>query len=105
MDIFEQHKTPLSLLLYGSYPIVALVFVAVGIYLLSRFLATGLHVTIFYNSLFISYPTALRCIISRFRVSIRVTLRLTVYSQSARLGAKPLKAHEQRFFFATQPLQ
>jgi hypothetical protein len=39
------------------------------------------------------------------RVRVRVTLRLAVYSQSVRLGAKPLEIHDQRFFFVTEPLQ
>jgi hypothetical protein len=30
---------------------------------------------------------------------VRVTLRLAVYRQSVRLGAKPLEAHDQHFFF------
>jgi hypothetical protein len=30
---------------------------------------------------------------------IRVILRLAVYRQSVRLGAKPLEAHGQRFYF------
>jgi hypothetical protein len=30
---------------------------------------------------------------------VRVTLRLAVYSQSVRLGAKPLENHDQRFVF------
>jgi hypothetical protein len=33
------------------------------------------------------------------RVRVRVTLRLAVYRRSVRLGAKPLEAHDQRFFF------
>jgi hypothetical protein len=36
---------------------------------------------------------------SRVRVRIRVTLRLAVYCQSVRFGAKPLKVHDQTFFF------
>jgi hypothetical protein len=35
----------------------------------------------------------------------RVTLRIAVYRQSVRLGDKPIEAHEQRLFFATEPLQ
>jgi hypothetical protein len=30
---------------------------------------------------------------------VRVTLRLAVYRESVRLGAKPLETHDQRFFF------
>jgi hypothetical protein len=33
------------------------------------------------------------------RVRFRVTLQLAVYRQSARLGAKPVEAHDQFFFF------
>jgi hypothetical protein len=33
------------------------------------------------------------------RISVRVTLRLVVYRQSVRLGAKPLEAHDQRYIF------
>jgi hypothetical protein len=33
-----------------------------------------------------------------FRVRVRVTLRLAVYSQSVRLGAKLLRTHGQNFF-------
>jgi hypothetical protein len=32
------------------------------------------------------------------RVRVRVTLRLEVYRQSVRLGAKPLETHDQYFF-------
>jgi hypothetical protein len=35
----------------------------------------------------------------RVRVRVRVTLRLAVYRQSVCLGASPLEAHDQRFFF------
>jgi hypothetical protein len=31
-------------------------------------------------------------------VRAKVTLRLAIYHQSVRLGAKPLQAHEQSFF-------
>jgi hypothetical protein len=34
---------------------------------------------------------------------VRVTLRLAVYRQSVRLGAKLLEAHHQRFFFQLDP--
>jgi hypothetical protein len=40
----------------------------------------------------------------RVRVRVRVTLRLVVYRQSLRLGAKILEDHDQQFFFATEPL-
>jgi hypothetical protein len=33
------------------------------------------------------------------RVRVRVTLQLAVYRQSVRLGDKPLKTHDQHFFF------
>jgi hypothetical protein len=33
-----------------------------------------------------------------FRVRVSVTLRLTLYSQSVRLGAQPLETHDQYFF-------
>jgi hypothetical protein len=36
---------------------------------------------------------------SRVRVRVRVTLRLAVYCQSVRLGAKPLETHDQSFVF------
>jgi hypothetical protein len=39
----------------------------------------------------------------RVRVRVRVTLRLAVYRQSVRLGAKPLETHDQRFFFQLNP--
>jgi hypothetical protein len=32
------------------------------------------------------------------KVKVKVTLRLTVYRQSVRLGVRPLEAHDQRFF-------
>jgi hypothetical protein len=32
------------------------------------------------------------------KVKVKITLRLAVYRQSIRLGARPLKAHKQRFF-------
>jgi hypothetical protein len=38
----------------------------------------------------VSKPTA--------RVRVRITLRLAVYRQSVRLGAKPLETHDQYFF-------
>jgi hypothetical protein len=34
-----------------------------------------------------------------YRVRVRITLRLTVYSQSVRLAAKPFETHDQTFFF------
>jgi hypothetical protein len=36
-------------------------------------------------------------------IRVRVTLRLPVYRQSVRLGAKPLEAHVQRFFMQINP--
>jgi hypothetical protein len=33
------------------------------------------------------------------RVRVRVTLRLAVYRQSVRLGAKPLETYDQYLFF------
>jgi hypothetical protein len=33
------------------------------------------------------------------RLRVRVTLRLAVYHQSVRLGAKPLETHDQYFIF------
>jgi hypothetical protein len=47
-------------------------------------------------------PASMRGIIMplvRVRVRVRVTLRLAVYRQSVRLGAKPLKTHDQIFLF------
>jgi hypothetical protein len=38
-------------------------------------------------------------------VKVRVTLRLAVYHQSVRLGGYILEAHDQRFFFSTEPLR
>jgi hypothetical protein len=35
---------------------------------------------------------------NQLKFKVRVTLRLTVYSQSVRLGVKPLQTHDQRFF-------
>jgi hypothetical protein len=35
--------------------------------------------------------------------SVRVILRMAVYRQSVRLGAKPLEAREQRFFLQLNP--
>jgi hypothetical protein len=37
-------------------------------------------------------------------VRVRVTLRLTVYRQSIRLGDKPLETHDQNFYFPTEHL-
>jgi hypothetical protein len=42
---------------------------------------------------FYSLPPTLK------RVRVRVTLRLAVYRQSVHLGAKPLVAQDQSFFF------
>jgi hypothetical protein len=36
---------------------------------------------------------------------VRVTLLLAIYCQSVRLGAKPVEADDQRFFFAAEPLR
>jgi hypothetical protein len=33
------------------------------------------------------------------QVKVKVTLKLAVYRQSVRLGAKPLETHDQRLFF------
>jgi hypothetical protein len=38
-------------------------------------------------------------------VRVRVTLRLAVYRKSVHLGAKPLESHDQKYFFATEPLR
>jgi hypothetical protein len=38
-------------------------------------------------------------------VRIRGTLRLAVYSQLVRLGAKPLEDHDQSSFFPNEPLR
>jgi hypothetical protein len=40
----------------------------------------------------------------KVKVIVRVTLRLAVYLQSVRLGAKPLEDHHQRFFL-TEPFR
>jgi hypothetical protein len=36
---------------------------------------------------------------------VKFILQLVVNCQSVHLGAKPLEAHDQRFFFSTEPLQ
>jgi hypothetical protein len=36
-------------------------------------------------------------------VRVRITLRLAVYRQSVRLGAKPLEVYDQRFFLQLNP--
>jgi hypothetical protein len=36
--------------------------------------------------------------VNRFKVKVRVPLRLAVYRQSVRLGVRPLEVHDQRFF-------
>jgi hypothetical protein len=41
----------------------------------------------------------------RVRVRVRVTLRLAVYRQSVRLGAKPLGTHDQNFYFPAKHLR
>jgi hypothetical protein len=38
----------------------------------------------------------------QFKDWVRDTLRLVVYRQSVRLGAEPLVAHDQSFFFFLQ---
>jgi hypothetical protein len=54
-----------------------------------------------FSSSFMHY-LALHC----FKFRVRVTLRLTVYRQSVRFGAKNLEDHDQRFFyFAIEPLR
>jgi hypothetical protein len=51
------------------------------------------------GSLFVaSYFPSVRTNISPFKVKVKVTLRLAVYSQSVRLGVKPLETHDQTFF-------
>jgi hypothetical protein len=35
-------------------------------------------------------------------IKVKVTLRLAVYRQSVRLGAKPLEAQDQRFFYPNE---
>jgi hypothetical protein len=39
------------------------------------------------------------------KLEVKVTLLLVVYRRSVRLGVKPLKTHEQRFLFPTEPLR
>jgi hypothetical protein len=56
---------------------------------LSTLNSTRLHPNISLHS------TALNCTL---RVRVRVTLRLSVYRQSVRLGAKALESHDQYFF-------
>jgi hypothetical protein len=40
----------------------------------------------------------------KVKVKVKVTLRLAVYCQSVRLGAKPLVTHDERFL-PTEPLR
>jgi hypothetical protein len=35
------------------------------------------------------------------KIKVKITLRLAVYRQSVRLGAKPLEDHDQNFFTET----
>jgi hypothetical protein len=37
--------------------------------------------------------------------SVKVTLRLTVYRQSVRLGAEPLEIHGENFLFSIEHLR
>jgi hypothetical protein len=37
--------------------------------------------------------------------TVRITLRLAVYRQSARLGDNPLETRDQQFFLSTEPLR
>jgi hypothetical protein len=39
----------------------------------------------------------------KFKVKVKVILRLAVYRQTVRLGAKPLEANDQRLFFQLNP--
>jgi hypothetical protein len=38
------------------------------------------------------------CFLKQVKVKVKITLRLAVYRQSVRLGAKRLETHDQRFF-------
>jgi hypothetical protein len=40
---------------------------------------------------------------AKVKVKVKITLRLVVYHQSIRLGAKPLKNHDQRLFSQLRP--
>jgi hypothetical protein len=52
-----------------------------------------------YDRLLLSSPGfCLLLLLTWFRVRVRVTLRLAVYRQSLRLGAKPLETEGQNFF-------
>jgi hypothetical protein len=42
-------------------------------------------------------------VLRRVPIRVRVTLRLTVYRRSIRLGARPLANHDQRFVFQLNP--
>jgi hypothetical protein len=48
-------------------------------------------------------PWRLSCPLDLAKVKIRVTLRLAIYRQSVRLGAKPLEDHDQIFFPQLNP--
>jgi hypothetical protein len=48
-------------------------------------------------------PHGVLTLLSQSRV--RVTLRLTVYCRSIRLGDKPLETHDQQFYFSTEYLR
>jgi hypothetical protein len=41
---------------------------------------------------------------TKLKVKVKVTLRLAVYRQSVRFGAKPLEDHDQRFLSSTSSL-
>jgi hypothetical protein len=51
-----------------------------------------------HNKLTQMIATILQLTHESVRVRVRVTLRLAVYRQSVRLGAKPLETHDQIFF-------
>jgi hypothetical protein len=57
---------------------------------------------------FSSPPTTRRVTVetrvSRFKVQVKVTLRLAVYRQSDCLSVKPLETHDQNFLSPTEPL-
>jgi hypothetical protein len=41
----------------------------------------------------------------KVKVKVKVALRLAVYRQSVRLGARPLETHDQRFLFPAELLR
>jgi hypothetical protein len=68
------------------------------------------------SSLVVSWPNSLLAIPSQLSchpgtlsililVIVRVTLRLAVYHQSVRLGAKPFEIYDQYLFFSTEHLR